>query len=508
MAVATAAVGALALAMAVMMLVSVFLRPKVDPREPPVVHPKVPFVGHLIGTILEGPLYFKRVSEQCKQPIFTLPILNRKTYMVVDPTLAAAVQRAASTLNFDELVVQAIPFFVKLNAQAKEILRNPADGKKPLPERAHGIINPPLAAHNISSLSQSQLNHFSAQLNDFKHGEVDLYDFFKRAIVAATMNCMFGPQNPFALHPELIQSFWDWDDGIIGYTAFPFPHITARKAHQGFEACLQGWREYGLAGRYEQAQPFIRERYELHMGDGIDAEGHARLEMGMILGFNSNASVSTFWILNNIFSRPDLLQQIRDEVHSNAFSAPGTIHAMKIKEACPLLNSVFRETLRLAAPMPSARIVLEDTLLLDNYLLRKGNMVQIAGNVINSDANIWGTDAASFNPRRFVYSQFGTKTCLNGSVQDSKANTVHPAAFRSFGGGSSLCPGRHFAQVEITGLAAMMVMGFDLTPLDGKWDPPRNEKRFPIVVIKPKRDVRVKMERRKGWENVKWVFNV
>lgn len=37
------------------------LRIKVDPREPPVVHPKVPFLGHIIGMLTEGPLYLKRV---------------------------------------------------------------------------------------------------------------------------------------------------------------------------------------------------------------------------------------------------------------------------------------------------------------------------------------------------------------------------------------------------------------------------------------------------------------
>jgi cytochrome P450 len=433
--------------------------------------------------------------------------------MVVDPALAVAVQRASSTLDFDEVVVQATPRLVKLNAQTTSILQDPTakeEGRKRMVAHAHGIINPPLAAHNIWSISQSQLDHFGNYINKFSDGEVDLYKFFTRELVAATMHSMYGPQNPFAVRPELLEKFWEWDDGNIGYAMSAYPQITARKAYKAMEECLQGWVEYTEKGRHSEAQPFLKTRYDMHMDAGISNHEHARLEMGIILGFNSNASVTTFWIMNNIFSRPELLQQIREEVQANAFEAPGTISATKVKDSCPLLNSVFRETLRLAAPMTSARVVLEDTIIADTYLLKKGNVVQIAGGVMNSDTEIWGPDASSFNPRRFFYTPNGTNP--DGSISDTKANTVHPAAFRSFGGGASLCPGRHFAQIEVTSLAAMMALGFDMKPVEGMtevgWNPPKDDKRFPLVVTKPTQDVRVKIVRRKGWEDVKWDLKV
>jgi hypothetical protein len=54
--------GAIGLAIAAVVFLSNLLRVKVDPREPPVVHSKIPFFGHLIGMIMEGPLYMKRVT--------------------------------------------------------------------------------------------------------------------------------------------------------------------------------------------------------------------------------------------------------------------------------------------------------------------------------------------------------------------------------------------------------------------------------------------------------------
>jgi hypothetical protein len=61
MAISVTAMGALGLVIAVGVFLSNLLRPKLDPREPPIVHPKVPLLGHIIGMLREGPLYYRRV---------------------------------------------------------------------------------------------------------------------------------------------------------------------------------------------------------------------------------------------------------------------------------------------------------------------------------------------------------------------------------------------------------------------------------------------------------------
>lgn len=35
---------------------------KIDVREPPVVYPKIPLIGHLIGLVRDGPLYLKKLT--------------------------------------------------------------------------------------------------------------------------------------------------------------------------------------------------------------------------------------------------------------------------------------------------------------------------------------------------------------------------------------------------------------------------------------------------------------
>lgn len=57
----TTTVGALVLAIIIGAVVSFAFRTKCDPREPPVIHSTIPFFGHIIGMLREGPLYLSRI---------------------------------------------------------------------------------------------------------------------------------------------------------------------------------------------------------------------------------------------------------------------------------------------------------------------------------------------------------------------------------------------------------------------------------------------------------------
>ncbi|KAL8836837.1 MAG: hypothetical protein Q9176_006070 [Flavoplaca citrina] len=123
------------------------------------------------------------------------------------------------------------------------------------------------------------------------------------------------------------------------------------------------------------------------------------------------------------------------------------------------------------------------------------------GATIHALPSIWGNDAHQFNPRRFVKSA--------SHVDKLK---VQPEAFRSFGGGVSLCPGRHFAATEICAAAAMVVARFDMVAVDANgdevdWQIPGMEiGRITSSIPLPKGDVRVKVSARKETSDGTWEF--
>ena len=130
-------------------------------------------------------------------------------------------------------------------------------------------------------------------------------------------------------------------------------------------------------------------------------------------------------------------------------------------------------------------MVKENTLLTDHYFLKKGAVVQIAGGVIHADQSIWGDNVEDFNPGRFLESR--------QQSGNAKQNQIHPAAFRAFGGGKTLCPGRHFAMNEILSLVALVVLIFDIQAPDGNRIkvPKKNDGVLPVHILEPITPVRV-----------------
>ncbi|KAI4091451.1 MAG: hypothetical protein LQ339_008127 [Xanthoria mediterranea] len=233
-----------------------------------------------------------------------------------------------------------------------------------------------------------------------------------------------------------------------------------------------------------------------------------RLEVGVLLGILANIIPTMFYMIIHIFSDEQLLQRIRTELEASAIarSSDGstqTLKVMSMRAYCHLLHATFKEVLRHHALGSSVRYVREDILLDGKYFLKKGMVVQMPMGVMHRNRHAWGNDATSFRPERFL---------ADGSEEGGKnvrqTNTAH--AFRPFGGGTSLCPGRHVATLETMALAALMVLRFDVRPANGgDWviPEPRQES-MATNVFPPEKDVRVKVAGRAGAEGVKWSFSM
>jgi hypothetical protein len=434
-------------------------------------------------------------------PIFTLPMgLNGRTYIVASPEMVSAMQRAPSTLNLDVIISELTPRLIDMSAHSGAVLRDytSEDG---LYKQSHKI----LTQQALTNGSEIQLGYLAEFVNSIENGsKVELFHFASKLICLASNRTFFGPQNPYDKHPELLDRFWEWESGVIPMLVGIFPRIIARKAYKGLLACAEKFAEYHEAGGIEDAHYFIKQRNELHLQHGItDRIERGKLDTGLGIAVNVNASLSTFWLLSNVYSRPTLLARLRDEIQENGLTDAETLSFERLRENCPLLYSVYRETLRCYAPMGSPRFVEADTIIANQYLVRKGSVVQPAPAALHQDKDVWGPDAEEFNPNRFLQSANGTKTNHDGTFEDK--SSVPGAAFRSFGGGRHMCPGRNFAAAEILSLSAAMIIGFDMEVADNTaWNPPPDRKRMPISVMKPLEKLMVTMHRRLGYENIQW----
>lgn len=190
----------------------------------------------------------------------------------------------------------------------------------------------------------------------------------------------------------------------------------------------------------------------------------AKAEISILFAAITNTVPNAFFLLCYVFSDATLVATLRDEV-SGIVRQEGSNVVLgigKLRERCPLLSACVQETLRLVKTGASVRIVLEDTMLGDEYLLKKGGIVQIPTGVLQSDPHIWGPDAEEFQPRRWLNAD--PKTLSKGEREARKA---HGQAYLPFGGGKNMCPGRNLAFNEIAAFVAMVLWGFEIRGGDG-----------------------------------------
>ena len=251
-------------------------------------------------------------------------------------------------------------------------------------------------------------------------------------------------------------------------------------------------------------------RHAINTKYSLTPSNAARLEVGALLGVLANIVPTIFYTVMHIFSSPELLRSIRDELEELCiYHSPGrktqTLKVLTMREKCILLHATFRETLRHHALGTSVRYVREDMLLDDKYLLKKGSVVQTPMAVLHKSPAAWGQDAAAFRPSRFLKAVGGG----GGTAAEMELKQT-PAAFRPFGGGASLCPGRHVATIETMALAAMLVLRFEIEGVEGAGAalvvPRGKQKSLATNIFPPEKDVRVRVRSRQGLGDVRWGF--
>ena len=280
------------------------------------------------------------------------------------------------------------------------------------------------------------------------------------------------------------------------------PSIVARKGVAARTKVAKAFETYYKEDGLLTGSILAKNRYEVAAKNGLALEDIARYEVGGSIAILVNTTPATFWMLFFIYSMPGLLQDLRKELDAILVTKDDgseTIRSVDIKtlkQHCPLLISTFQETMRVSAMGTSVRKVMEDTVLDGQWLLKKGSMVQMPNRIIHKDSSIWGTNVEEYNPRRFMKDAASQKYA-GGSQKRPPA-----AAFRAFGGGTTLCPGRHFATNEVLATAALFALRYDMAPIKGEWSMPTvNNSSMAGFLTEPDSDVEVRISFRKGFEN-------
>lgn len=286
------------------------------------------------------------------------------------------------------------------------------------------------------------------------------------------------------------------------------PTFICPKAYHGRISIREAFAHYYANHHDKSASNLIRSHHTSCKKWGFSDNDIANFEISTLFLATTNTVATSFWQLSYILSDAFLLEEIRAELEkivtrrkpSETDEEYATMDTTLFQSHCPLLLSTFHETLRLVGAATSIRSVVTPTTLSSpsqpSCSLQSPAVIQLPSGVTHSSEAIWGPDAHTFNPRRFLPS---TKSALDRETKRKQSQGYFP-----FGGGKHLCPGRHFAIIEVVSFVAAIVLGFDV---DGSRVPERAFQKLGTGVRKPLGDVEVSLRKRKGWENTKWVFD-
>ncbi|KUL82073.1 hypothetical protein ZTR_09122 [Talaromyces verruculosus] len=428
-------------------------RNKVDPREPPEIKPAVPVVGHIINLVRNGPSYYTKLSfANPDLPIFTINIPGAKSYVITSPSLMSAVQRNSRNISFDPFLDVAASRIAGCSPATCHALLEKRRGGLGVNQLMVEAMHPTLLGEGLDGMNETMVKGLKSWIDEVSHCEqtpFDLYEWCKEAMTVASTDSVWGQLNPYK-DKFIRDCFWDFEGGVGKLIPKVAPHIIARKAWKGREALVSAFLDFYKADGLKNASMLAHARYKVHISNGISLEEFARIEASLGLGLLSNTVPTTFWLMFDLYSRPKLLQQLREEIENNALYINGnsaTIDVADLRDQCPMLVSTFQESLRFRASGASTRFVYEDMMFDDKYLLRAGSIVYIPAQPVHSHADVWSQSSSEFVPDRFL-----------------KSNPRKLGGFLGFGVSPSICPGRHFASGEIISFAAAMILRFDLSP--------------------------------------------
>lgn len=303
-----------------------------------------------------------------------------------------------------------------------------------------------------------------------------------------------------------------FEPAYLSLALSPLKTLTAPKALRAREFLVSSFVSYLEKDGPKSASAFISATHTHNASHGFTMDDLARFEVGNTHAINGSTGPTTWWLLWHVFSDPVVLSEIRGELENLVVISPDacdpakktkTLDMSLLPTHTPILHSTLKEVLRTRTMATAVRLCLEDHLLQEKYLLKKGGIVIIPQPLHHSSTLTWGEDSELFSHRRFLpRSEKARKT--TGMKQ---GRGYDAAAFRAFGGGHTLCPGRHFSTIENMAFVAMMVLRFDLKPTTGgRWVEP-TWKKTPMVASLhiPDEDVQVEVRVRDG-DETRWQF--
>ncbi|KAL8940796.1 MAG: hypothetical protein Q9216_002622 [Gyalolechia sp. 2 TL-2023] len=522
---------------------------KFPSREPPQISSTVPYIGHLIGIFIHKNHYYTQLSKLFQFPILKLPILGGQLYIIKSPKLIAAIERKPNTISFWHVEASAIGRVAGLRPEATETVSkgvgdNPDSFWLKGLRAIHHAMAPGEGINGMvleaARTSVETLRRFDTESRGQR---INLWDWVSHEITLSHTNAVYGQRNPYK-DRQVEAAFWDFSQGSYKLLLGTYSNLLAPAAHRGREKVVEAFKPYFLDFNRETTAPTtttspLMQARMSNMANTLEIEDMARMECVNGLAILANTVPSAFWTLVQVYGHRDLLERVREGAAAaaavvvtdeNLHDGRGMEAKKKTKKMIidinillknsSIIQPIVQEVIRLRTTGIGPRFVREDILLQDRYLLKKGSMVVIPNRAVHFDPEVWGQGVDGFDERRFW-----AKGSFSGSSSPSSSSLMRgdkgkgggagsgerkvmpttATAYRGFGGGATICPGKHFAVDGIAVFVALVVLRYDIFPVRLGWGDLKQEmKDMALQLGSPEGKFEVEFRLREGMEGVEW----
>ncbi|KAF5005010.1 hypothetical protein FDECE_8535 [Fusarium decemcellulare] len=185
----------------------------------------------------------------------------------------------------------------------------------------------------------------------------------------------------------------------------------------------------------------------------MEKEGKAspvdtRQAVGLNIGAGSDTTANALSsILYYLYTNPHTLQRLRDELDTHVKPGQDPI-SFQDAQGIPYLQAVIKETLRLHPGVGTqlTRVVPKGGLVIEGQFFPGGTEVGVNGWALYHNKAIFGDDASSFRPERWL--EANENLNIGGSF--------------AFGAGSRSCIGKNISILEMSKAIPQIVQNFDI----------------------------------------------
>ncbi|KAF1948953.1 cytochrome P450 [Byssothecium circinans] len=480
--------------------------PRMQKYDPPVLPYWIPFLGNTIPFVKDANGLLTQARQhfgQRREP-FSIVLGGQTIYVLTSATDVTDAYRKTRELTFDGYVKAMLTTFIQDEEAISRMWASPPKFIRETKGPRYPNPNDLCIAHLGESILVQQLNagpqskktedicirkieakmawnlipESLTRTSDAKTKVLSLKQLCQSVLLQCASRAIFGDVL-MDTNPNLVNDFLKFDESSWQLN-YRVPAFLCPDMHSGLESIRRAMTKY-IALPPEQKQdaswmlPIIT--------DEMKAIGFSPRHTGSFFSSvfwlsNSNSWKLAFWMISYIVYSPSLHSRVKAEVRAHIRASTSITDQFANLQNCNWLMATYQETLRMTVSSTSVRRV-EGDCVVGKRLFRKNGQLIIPYRQMLMDEEVFGHDAATFNPRRFV---------------ENPSLSRHPS-YRPFGGGVTYCPGRSLALKEMLAIVSLFVGNFDVRLLEPGGDFPKQDETKPCLgVLAPMRNVDVMLK--------------